>query len=374
MRFDEGLHHEVHVPAALSRWDPAVQRWLDTPLGWKVRRRLSPLAELVWLAGGTPPSRIGYGTGALQALRERRQHRAARPLRLCLLEDNPPGGARFARAQAYWINRRSRACLAVVNQPEGADVVWVFSQDPLSPATRGRLERTLAELPRGTVVLNGLAGYDAYHHDTSFERLRAAGVGVPRTAFGPDDVGRTPVVYKVAGEQSCGKELAPWRGPVPGYRAFGYTDGRGRGGLHWRYRAFYAVGVVEPFNAYGSPDWEATYTTRQEVDLAFALTAEERRQIARIGEVLGLDYFAVDFLRRRTDGAPVFVDINVYPTMVGAPAVDRRLGCRGRWHVLDTRTRLGLDEPGATPFWERLDRALLARVAAARAPAAATAA
>lgn len=321
------------------------------------------LTELAWIASGTPPSRIGYAPGLLQALRERRHRRLDRPLRLCLLEQREPGMPRFARAQAHWINERSRACSAVVNDPEGADVVWVFSQDPLSDRARTRIRRTLDALPRGTLVLNRLERYDAYHDDGSFDRLRAAGVGVPRTAFGPDDLGRTLVVYKAAGQQSCAKTLRPWCGPVAGQRAFAYVDGRGRDGLHWRYRVFHAAGVVEPFNAYGSRGWESTFSTCERSEL-YELASEERRQVALLAEVLGLDWFAVDFLRRCTDGAPVFVDVNVYPTMVVAPLLDRSLRCRGRWHVLDTRARLGRLNPGEPTFWQRFDEALLARVAA----------
>ncbi len=378
MRWDEGLHHgTLQAGGALGRVDDRLQAWRGRPWSWATRRALSPLAELGWLAGGTPPARIGYGTGPLQAARERRRRREDRPLRVCLLEEFRAGAPRFANAHAHWMNRGSTLCTAVVNDPEGSDVVWVFSQDPLEPAARARLDATVAALPPGTVVLNPPATYDAYHDDDAFDRLRAAGVGVPRTAFGPADLGRTPVVHKAAGEQAGTMVLRPWAGPLPRARAFAYVDGSGPDGLHWRYRAFYAAGVIAPFNGYGGPAWEVRYATRIRTDLAFALTGEERRQIATIAEVLGLDWFAVDFLRRRGDGAPVFVDVNVYPTIVSAPAIDRALGSRGRWHVLDLRARLGIDPPGTPTFWQRLDDALLARVGAAtgrtapvRAPAA----
>ena len=338
---------------------------MSTRVGWKLRRLVSPLQPLAWMAGGTPPSRIGYGPGPLQALRDWRQRGLRRTLRVCLLEQHRRG-ARFAAAHAYWLNRRSRVCTAVVNQPDGADVVWVFSQDPLAPDVRRRLEDTLAALPPEVVVLNPLPAYDAYHDDRSFDRLRAAGVGVPATTFGPDDEGRTPVVHKAAGQQSCHKFLAPWDGPRPGYRAFGYVDGRGGDGRARRYRAYHLLGEVYADDVLIADDWKVSLSTMRDVEHAFVATPHEHAQIRRIGDVLGLDVFCVDFLRRAGDGAPVFTDINVYPTIVIAESVDRALRARGRWHVFDTRRRHGLPEPEGRSAWERLDDALLLRVAHAR--------
>jgi len=95
------------------------------------------------LARALAPSRVGLGPQPHTAVRTLR-HRAARArrtrvrgrarLRLCLLElphDRPPIGA----AHAFWLNARSRVFTAELNgAPERADLVWVFSQDPLGPA------------------------------------------------------------------------------------------------------------------------------------------------------------------------------------------------------------------------------------------------
>ena len=44
----------------------------------------------------------------------------------------------------------------------------------------------------------------------------------------------------------------------------------------------------------------------------------ERRQLLLIDKTPRLDFSCVDYLRERDGGAPVFHDVNVYPTVVGA--------------------------------------------------------
>jgi hypothetical protein len=327
------------------------------------------LAELEWLARGVPPARIGWGAGPLTAARAvRHRARRGRRLRICLLElphPGPPIGA----AHAFWINARSRACEAVRNgRPERADVVWLLSQDPLTPAARERLEALVRGLPPHVAVINHPAAYDAYHATEAFPRLEAAGVRVPRTAFGPDDEGITPVVYKAQYEQPARKFLAPWRGPVAGFRAFAYEDARDAEGRAWRHRAYHLLGEVLAGDAVGSAAWEARAETRVAVDLQVEVRAEERAQIVSLAETLGLDFFAVDFVRRGSDGAAVFLDVNVFPVVLIAEGVVRARGLRGGWHVWEVADRFGRPDAGR-PHWRRFDDAVTALVERTRAAA-----
>ena len=199
---------------------------------------------------GTPPGRIGFGPGPLTDLRTARHAlgRAARtrPLRLCLLEHDT-STMFFAEPTAFWINQRSRVCWAERNgPPEEADLVWVFTQDPLRPDVRAWLDERLRRVRPGVTVLNPPAVYDAYHDPDCFGRLARAGVRVPRTALGPADVGVTPVVYKAVGEQAARKERCLYDGPRPGFRAAVAHDSRGADGRYRRYRAFDLGDLVLP--------------------------------------------------------------------------------------------------------------------------------
>jgi hypothetical protein len=218
-------------------------------------------------------------------------------------------------------------------------------------------------------VLNPPRAYDAYHAPDAFARLEAAGVSVPRTRFGPRDEGVTPVVFKAVDEQPATKFLRTWRGPVPGFRAFALEDGRDAAGRSWRLRAYFLAGEVLSGDAVASLGWEARAEHRVAVDLRPELPAREREQIALLAATLGLDFFAVDYLRRRADGVPVFLDVNVFPMVLIAGAVAREHGLRGGVHVWEVADRLGRPDPGR-PHWRRVDEALLrardAAVAAAR--------
>lgn len=215
-------------------------------------------------------------------------------------------------------------------------------------------------------MINPLASYDAYHAADAFARLAAAGVSVPRTEFGPADEGVTPVVYKACHEQPARKFLAPWRGPVPGYRAFAYEDGRDAQGRAWRYRAYHLPGGdVLSGDAVASPRWEARAEGRVAVDVAAELRAEEREQIALLAETLQLDFFAVDYLRRGAVGEAVFLDVNVYPMVLMAEAVTAERGLPGEWHVWEVADRFGRPDPDRS-HWERFDAAMLARAQTVR--------
>lgn len=338
-------------------------RWaarLDTPRGWRLRRWASPWQPLVWVATGTAPSRIGYAAGPLLAGRRRRQARRSRPVRLCLLE-GPVRGPRFSPVTAYWVNERSRVAHAVVDEPEGADVVWVHTQDPVPDDVRGWLAERLegVDVP----VLNRLEHYDAYHRPDVFRVLRDAGVPVPDPDPAPGDL----VVLKGPGQTS--RKSLERLGEVPAAsRAFGYVDARGPDGLHRRYRAFHWLGVVHAGDVLSSTRWEVGLATLEGHEPTWAMTTEEERAVQRTGQVLGLDWFCVDLVRRAGDGRPFLTDVNVYPTPVVAEPVDAGLGARGRWHFLDTAARLGVPEPQG-PFWPRFDAALLALVESRRAAA-----
>lgn len=311
--------------------------------------------QLAGLLAGVPPARIGWGPGPLTALRRARHRLLRRPVRLALLEHSD-NGTRFAAPHAFWINQRSRVCAARVNDIRGADVVWVFSQDPLPPAARDSLAEAVSTASGAAAVVNGVQAYDAYHRDDAFPRLAAAGVSVPRTAFTDADLGRTQVVYKAQWQQPAAKQRGPWSGPLPGHRAFEYVDGRGDDGLSRRYRAFWLCGRSWPDVAFTSPAWDVTGHTRTSVD-AYELSVHERRQIELLARTLELDFFAVDFLRRRDDGAPVFVDVNVYPTIVTTFGGDGRREC-GQWHVWDADRRL-VTAPPAQDVWREFDEVVL---------------
>ena len=322
---------------------------LDSPVGWRLRRWASPWQPLVWVATGTRPSRIGYAAGPLLALRRRRHSRRSRPVRLCLLE-GPVRGARFSPVTAYWVNERSRLVHAVVDEPAGADLVWVHTQDPVPPDVRAWLQEALDGLR--VPVLNRLEHHDAYHRADTFVRLRDAGVPVPDPEPSPGDL----VVVKGPGQTSR-KELTRLRALPAGSRAFGYVDARGPDGLHRRYRAFCWLGVVHAGDVVSSTHWEVGLGTLEGHEPTYALTEQEVDAVRRTGEVLGLDWYCVDLVRRAQDGAPVITDVNVYPTPVVAERVDAALGARGRWHFLDTAPRAGVPE-ATVPFWPRFDAAV----------------
>lgn len=334
----------------------------ESPLG--ILRPVHGLPDqLRWLLTGTPPSRIGFSPGPLTDLRKARHALGAaartRPLRLCLLEHDT-STMYLAEPTAFWINQRSRVCWAERNgPPERADLVWVFTQDPLGAEVRAWLAGQLRRVRPGVPVLNPPAVHDAYHDPDCFDRLARAGVCVPRTAFGPADLGVTPVVYKAVGEQAARKERCRYDGPRPGFRAAVAHDSRGPDGRYRRYRAFVLGDLVLPEDVLVADHWNASLRHLVTVERNYVLTGFERAQLRLITATLGLDFACVDYLRERDGGAPVFHDINVYPTVVGAWQGDMAAGDRGRWHVFDNCARLGLAPPGGRPVWRQVDEELV---------------
>jgi len=218
-------------------------------------------------------------------------------------------------------------------------------------------------VPPHVPVINRPEHYDAYHLPGTFERLREAGVRVPDPSPAPG----TPAVVKGPGQASR-KSLVRFEGSLPpAHRAFAYVDARGDDGLHRRYRAFWWLDGVHPGDVLGAESWEVGLKAYAQHHPTFQLTEDEDRQIRRIADVLQLQWFCVDFVRRAGDGAAVFTDINVYPTPVIAEAIDAQLLARGRWHFLDTAQRLGVSEPHG-PFWPRFDAAVVRYISASRPP------
>jgi len=311
-----------------------------------------------WFLGGISAKKVGFGKGWLTARRLKRHRRLQRPIRITLLEFHS-GEPRFGSLTAFWINERSRVCSAAVNDAiEAADVLWVYSQDPLTVEIRERLQMALSRGRADARLINSPDHYNAYYEERCFKRLMAAGVSVPDTLFGEADLGGTSVVYKMRGLQAAPKTVELWNGPRLGYQAFRFIDGRDADGLYRRYRAFYLVGAVRPSKLMICNHWNVCLKNRPKLEFEFEMTPDEIRQVRRIADTLGLNYFAVDYLRRRDDGRAFFTDINVYPTITSLPETGRERGYYGMWHTFDTRPRLGLAEPGGRPFNEVFDDAL----------------
>jgi hypothetical protein len=327
----------------------------------KVWRRLTRgewFTQNLWFLAGIPAARVGYGSGWLTARRLKRHRRLERSIRIALLEYHT-AEPHFGPLTAYWINERSRICAAAVNEGiERADLLWVYSQDPLTPGVRERIQAAIARARTDARILNAPEHYNAYHDDGCFERFEAAGVSVPDSRFNDADLGWTPVVYKMSGLQAAPKTVEPWDGPRPGYQAFRFIDGRDPDGMCRRYRAFYLVGAVRPSKLMICDHWNVCLKNHPRLESGFEMTPEEIRQVRQIARTLRLDYFAVDYLRRREDGRPYFTDINIYPTINSLPTTGLDRGYHGQWHTFDTRPRLGIPEPGGRPFAEVLDDAL----------------
>lgn len=318
------------------------------------------MLQWLWFVSNVEPGRIGYGQGPLTRVRQRRHRQLRRAVHICLLEYQPKALREFGELTAFWINERSRVCSASLNEGiEDADVVWVYSQDPLSPHVRRRLLETLKKARAGTPVINHPDVYNSYHEERVFEALAEAGVSVPRTEFTRDDMHETWVVYKAEGRHLAPKYLSRYTGPVAGYRAFEFVDSRDSDGRYERYRAFYVVGVVRPSKAMFSQHWNVYTKNMSHLEYTFEMTSAEVGQVRLIAETLGLQYFAVDYVRRKRDGRPVFIDINVYPTPYSLKESGREPGYYGRWHTFDTRERLGIPEPLGRPIWDIFDEALL---------------
>jgi len=320
-------------------------------------RPIDAAAQMLWFLPGVGEERVGYDHGLLTWLRERRHRRLKRPVHICLVSQPV---SHFARVTAFWLNERSKLCRATVNEGMAeADILWFYAQDPLGE-DRQRLFSTLASIPCQwpRLVINSPARYDGYHGSDFFTMLSAAGVNVPRSTFTDEDIGRTQVVYKFQGLQDSPKRMATYEGHVPGWRAFEFVDSRDETDRFARYRAFYLLGIVRPAEVFFGKDWNVCLRTAEEIRYTFTLTEQEKEQIGLIAKTAGLDFFAVDFTRRRPDGAPVFVDVNVNPAVASFPRRSRDRRHLGQWHTFDTCRRLGLPEPLGRSMWELFDDAI----------------
>jgi len=252
---------------------------------------------------------------------------------------------------------------------EDADVVWVYCKDPIPPNNKEGLLRVLKRARPGAPIINHPEVYNAYHEEGTFEKLAEAGVSVPRSALTDKEIGKTLVVYKTKkGHGHTPKFLSEYNDSKVGYRAFEFIDSRGLDGLYRRYRAFYILGTVRPGTLLSSDRWNVLVKTAKRQE-AFTITSNEVNQIRLIAKTLGLQYFAVDYLRRKGDNLPVFIDLNVYPDICSRlKQTSRKLGYYGHWHSLEARTRLVISEPLERPFWETFDEVMCAFASRKAAP------
>ena len=330
------------------------------------------VAQWLWFALPVDPERIGYGEGPLTWLRQRKHKKVRKRIHVCLLDYRQEGG-RQSRFTEFWINERSRVCSASMNEGvEDADVVWVYCKDPIPPNKKGWLLRVLKKARLGTPIINRPEVYNSYHEERAFKALAEAGVSVPRLEFSDQDVEKTLVIYKTKGRHGhAPKFLSEYEGPKAGYRAFEFVSSRGPNGLNRRYRAYYLLGATYPSLLRSSGNWNV-YSQTAERTAPFTMTSNETDQIRLIAKTLGLQYFAVDYLRREGDDWPVFVDLNVYPDVISKlRGLGRKLGYYGRWHTLDTDTRwLSIDaeahqagsETSERHFWNVFDEAIMSFV------------
>lgn len=317
-------------------------------------------AQWLWFAGGVSPHRVGYGDGPLTWARLLRQKLLKRDVHICLLtcrDDRLQLGA----LTAWTINQRSRSCTASVNEGlDRADVVWVYAQDPLTAECREEMEQRLHNQARPEAkVINRPSTYNAYHQAQTFQLLAQHGISVPRSEFSADDVGTTRVVYKERGRQAAPKCNVLYAGPRPGMAAFEFIDSARQDGLNRRFRAHYFLGMVRPSEIFLSDHWNVCMRNAIAVQYGFTLSDEEIAQIRSIGQLLQLDYFAVDFVRRGSDDRAYFIDINVYPSISSPRQFIHRRGDFGQWHTFDACARLGLDEPLGGHFWDHFDNAVV---------------
>ena len=324
---------------------------------WRLKDNI---VQWLWFLFNVQQDVIGYDKGLLTLLRASRHRRLRRRVHISLLEIYPKQG-KFGRFTAFWINKRSAVCSVSLNERiRDADVVWVYSQDPLPPESKKELLDMLKNAKPGIPVINHPDAYNSYHEEHVFELLQKAGVSVPRSTFTEHDMGNTRVIYKVKGKHGSSKFLSLYRGPIEGFRPFEFVDSRGPDGLYRKYRAFFVLGIVCPNHIAFSDQWNVHRETKKRTEYTFDMPPLEIESLRTIAETLNLQYFSVDYLRRGSDNFPVFTDINVYPLPIDFTETAREFGYFGRWHILDNRMRLGMPEPSGKPFWEQFDVAIAA--------------
>lgn len=314
--------------------------------------------QWLWFLTTVDKGRIGYGEGPLTWLRTS-GHRALRKrIHICLIDIHPCAG-KFGRFTSFWINEKSRICSASVNEGiEDADVVWTYSQDPLTDTGKREIGELLGRKKPGAMMINHPDKYNAYHEAACFEALGKAGVSVPRSEFSDSEIGKTKVVYKAIGKHGAPSLLSPYRGPIEGFRAFEFCDSRRSDGTYRKYRAFHILGAVIARHILMSDKWNVHRETSTAAAYGFEVSEVEIGMIRLIAQTLGLEYFAVDFLRRSSDGFPVFTDINVYPLLMELSENTRRHGFLGRWTIFDVTFLSGRREISGRSFWDSFDEAM----------------
>jgi hypothetical protein len=302
-------------------------------------------------------------------MRQRKHKKSRKQVHICFLDYLTEGG-RQTKFTEFWINERSRLCSASMNDGiENADVVWTYCKDPIPPNKKGRLLEVLKRARPGTPVINHPEVYNSYHEERAFKALAEAGVRVPRSEFSDQDVGKTLVIYKTKGRHGhAPKYLSEYGGSKAGYRAFEFVSSRGPEGLNRRYRAYYLLGAIYPSLLRSSGNWNVYSQTAERTE-PYTVRSNEAEQIRLIAKTLGLQYFAVDYLRRSGDDSPVFVDLNVYPDVISKlRELGRKFGYYGRWHTLDSdapwlslaaETNQAGSEGSGRPFWDVFDDAML---------------
>jgi hypothetical protein len=308
-------------------------------------RFLDHLAQWLWFILRIDPDCIGYDNGLLTWKKQRKHKALQRKIHICLLDVFPPGG-KFGQFVTFWINERSSLCRATVNEGiENADVIWIYSQDPLPPNIQKELLELIKKAKDRTPIINHPDVYNSYHKDSTFKLLDRAGISVPRLAFTAQDIGKTNVI-------------SAYKGTLDGFRAFEFVDSRDSNVLYKKYRAIYIAGFIFPDRILFSNQWDVNAATIKHVEYAFKMTSVEIDSISLIAKLLKIQFFAIDYLRRSSDNLPIFIDINLYPFLMEYIGVTHQVGCYSRLIRWDTRLRLWIKEPSEKDCWYLFDRAM----------------
>ncbi len=310
------------------------------------------LAQSFWWLFPFDREQFGFARHGLFTRVKARQHRRTRRRHHVGLLT---GGTRFPNIidlHLFWLNEKSTEIRFSQNpDPASVDALWIYAQDPLTPAARAGIDGIVAGAPPGTRIINRPAAYDFFHRGDAFARLAAAGVPVPRWQFGAGDTG-LPVMWKGLGTQFSTFGPEPYAGEKEGHAAYEFIDTRGADGLYGRYRAFYLLGEVFLSSAFRSRSPIVRYDNAVAIDRDWRMSDDLVRHVRTIAEISGLDFFAADFIRRNDEGAPIFTDINVFPMLKDKDPVRRRFG---HGHDFDNlRPATGQRTP-----WQVLEDAIL---------------